>query len=449
MLLAHGANVEKTSRSGWKPIVFAMILGRTQVVRYLLEADCSFGLDGIESNILGFAIKLVRNPAYWEPPIPTIRGGYIEVFKIIIKELARRQGFIKVSPADVPNPISSSGSLFDRRGTLGSDSWKTESPDQSSRRTATDSCAILPGMYTVYHCDDLTIQIAKELWSSGFREIDVPDTNGKTPLMMIKLGLQYTGISQFIKLAFWFHQKGASLHRPCPVTALADFSNTQMAPTLSERRVTHLLAARLNVTSFPPVYVWPSGVSRSKLSRLLSTIHDLGLECRQFLHQILLDDSPDDCLCACSEHGCMPVTCFLKFDGSIGLWGKWPAHIWIWFIESLMSDKISAVIDRGIVRLITFENLGLRHTCCCFHPYDRDFSTMEPEEIDERRDEDRKGIQLLESLLIEFHEKRGDQNIQSFINGYWTARMKEVLAVRDKEPVDKAAIRELGVILQR
>ncbi|KAL8749514.1 MAG: hypothetical protein Q9184_006778, partial [Pyrenodesmia sp. 2 TL-2023] len=70
-----------------------------------------------------------------------------------------------------------------------------------------------------------------------------------------------------------------------------------------------------------------------------------------------------------------------------------------------------------------------------------------PEEVAEIREEDHEGIQLLESLLLEFEEKRGDGVIESFIDGYWSARMAEIHATRDKESVDKTAIMEVGVIL--
>ncbi|KAL9629513.1 MAG: hypothetical protein Q9204_005228, partial [Flavoplaca sp. TL-2023a] len=75
------------------------------------------------------------------------------------------------------------------------------------------------------------------------------------------------------------------------------------------------------------------------------------------------------------------------------------------------------------------------------------FKTVEPAEADEIRDEDRDGIQLLESLLPEFEEKLGDEDIKAFIDGYWSTRMEEVLAARDEEPVDRAGMREAGVIL--
>ncbi|KAL9627274.1 MAG: hypothetical protein Q9204_006684 [Flavoplaca sp. TL-2023a] len=116
-----------------------------------------------------------------------------------------------------------------------------------------------------------------------------------------------------------------------------------------------------------------------------------------------------------------------------------------WFLKNVPPKDFPIPISREIIRLGTFERLGLRHTCCYY--VDGVFETVEPAEADEIRDEDRDGIQLLESLLPEFEEKLGDEDIKSFIDGYWSTRMEEVLAARDEESVDWTGMREAGVIL--
>ncbi|KAL8884078.1 MAG: hypothetical protein Q9215_007794 [Flavoplaca cf. flavocitrina] len=116
-----------------------------------------------------------------------------------------------------------------------------------------------------------------------------------------------------------------------------------------------------------------------------------------------------------------------------------------WFWKNVPPKDFPVPVSREIIRLGTFERLGLRHTCCDY--VDGVFETVEPAEADEIRDEDRDGIQLLESLLPEFEEKLGDEDIKSFIDGYWSTRMEEVLAARDEESVDRAGLREAGVVL--
>ncbi|KAL8943287.1 MAG: hypothetical protein Q9211_001034 [Gyalolechia sp. 1 TL-2023] len=101
----------------------------------------------------------------------------------------------------------------------------------------------------------------------------------------------------------------------------------------------------------------------------------------------------------------------------------------------LSSKDEKKIISTWLLRWL-FENVPSK---------DFPISTVEPEEANEIRDEDRDGIQLLESLLPEFEEKLGDGDIESFIDGYWSTRMEEVLAARDEEPVDRAGMREAGV----
>ncbi|KAL8722591.1 MAG: hypothetical protein Q9225_000947 [Loekoesia sp. 1 TL-2023] len=99
-----------------------------------------------------------------------------------------------------------------------------------------------------------------------------------------------------------------------------------------------------------------------------------------------------------------------------------------------------------IIRFNTFQKLNLRHTCCK-HEYmglTTDFTEPEPDEVSEIRDEDSEGIDLLEELMIEFRNERGDQDIITFLQGYWTSRMKEVRRTRGKVDLEKT--KEIGVV---
>ena len=284
-------------------------------------------------------------------------------------------------------------------------------------------------MHTLYHCPYLTVKIANVLWEAGFREVDLLDDRDRTPLMMVerRIGcMMDQRISEIVEFAFWLYQKGASF---------------------SERRRSRLLVAAFQNRK--------GDLGYSTIFR--PYVDDLSLECRQFYQKALLSDSLDSCLCACSRHGCMPATHFLK-HGHSQLQSlsepKKSFSTWLlrWLFENVPSKNFPVPVSREIIRLKTFEKLGLRHTCCFDesgeYPYHiwGVFKTIEPAEADEIRDEDRDGIQLLESLLPEFEEKLGDEDIKSFIDGYWTTRMEEVLAARDEEPLDLAGMRAAGVV---
>ncbi len=101
-------------------------------------------------------------------------------------------------------------------------------------------------------------------------------------------------------------------------------------------------------------------------------------------------------------------------------------------------------LGREIIQFQTFQVLELRHTCCVLQTME-DFKELDADELTEIRDEDFEGIQLLERLLQEFEEKRGDQDIITFFQGYWAVRMNEVL--QSQGSVDKEKLRELGIVL--
>ncbi|KAL8909240.1 MAG: hypothetical protein Q9171_005127 [Xanthocarpia ochracea] len=311
---------------------------------------------------------------------------------------------------------------------------------------------VLPGMRTVYHWPSFTVKVFDELWSAGFTDVDVPDEYNRTPLAMIGSLGSYgrTGLCQLIESAFWLCQRGASLHHPCCPTLPPGLKNVGITAAHSERRTIHFITAAVKdgFRHAAPSRSHFFPAADGSVAQIEHLLDDLDLKCQHFLYDMLLDNSPDDCLCACSGHGCMPMSYFLKCRGT----SPWRVADPVvspllrrWFFANVPIDHHPTVSFQAILRLATFEDLGLRHTCCVFT--DGEFSTIEPEEIAEIREEDHQGIQLLELLLLEFEEKRGDEYIKSFIDGYWSTRMAEIHTTRDKESVDKTAIREVGVIL--
>lgn len=64
----------------------------------------------------------------------------------------------------------------------------------------------------------------------------------------------------------------------------------------------------------------------------------------------------DNCKCACSSSGCLPLTCSLKAAAMCG----WDSGIWLW--EALWDDMAGELL-----RFLTFEALEITHTCCVYH----------------------------------------------------------------------------------
>lgn len=465
LLLAHGADYDKTDALGQTPVELAIFHGCVESVQLLLKAGCSFVLcediHGI-GNVFVCAAYLYLNPnwtrwiTYLNPNrtrwIRTFKYDYFEILKIVIRDLALRQGEVISSMIDVPILTRSKVSMSDNGQHFRSGAAHSGTSYPSLREGTPRLQSILPGMRTPYHFPDLTVKVANELWDAGFRDIDVPDENHRTPLMTGRFSSDRDEIIDLIETAFWLYQKGAALHRHCCATLPPGPNNVGSTASRLGRRAIHFVAAAVKEWFVFRAYRFIRRYGKVGYPAAMEhEIDNLNLDCRQFLHKILLDGSPDGCFCACSGHGCTPMTFWLKRrwswwlaedddDTVVTAWGR------RWFFDNVPTEHLSTVSSQEILRLITFEELGLRHTCCEF--YVSLFRTPKPEEVDEFRDEDHEGIQLLESLLSEFEEKRGDEDIKSFVNGYWSTRMEEVLAALDEVPIDRTAMREIGVIVE-
>ena len=452
--------MEKTNLDGKKAIDWAIVLGCAESVRQLLKAGCSFDIDEWRCrphNVLDLAVALFRGSARGQrdpSPNSALPKHYFEIVKIIIEELASRT-FVPIveKTSDVPdsNPIMKSGSVG------------AENSVRSSLKSVSHTESILSPMNTVYHCPYLTVEVANELWSAGFRGIDTPDEFLMTPLMAIALhdyDIQYNNINDAIEYAFWLYQKGASLCRLQSAKLHPENSNAGENVRLFEPLAIHFVAAAFiffvvrEAESYFQYYVEKHMEPPEDCfpERVKPLIDDLSLDCQHFLHKIMVDTSPDGCICACSRHGCLPSTYFLKREYDWYYCGeekrryfsKWRL---LWLFDNVPSEQISNIVFNAIVRLMTFERLGLRHTCCRRTWYSRTFLTIDAEEAAEIRDEDRKGIQLLESLLLKFKENYDDRDLKTWLDEYWKPEMEEILAARDREVHDEAGLREAGVVL--
>ena len=468
LLIANKADTEKRDRFGQETIQHSLIYGCAESVQLLLNSGCSLRFDlfnfdpfdsrpgnfrpGKESNVFMFALYLYHSPSELSFTRVSSNDRY-EILKIVIRNLALRQGD-SIPGISVPliltrSEITRSNDCQNSRSNAAQARTSSPSPSEGDPQ----SQDIFPHMRTVYHFSFLTVKVANELWNAGFRDVDVPDEDDKTPLMMLRpcrLHGHHNHKTEMIESALWLHQKGASLHQPCSPTLPPGLKNVGTATARSERRAVHFVTAAVETCLYDAAF----SLVREKAdtddcyrAEMEPLIDDLSFDAAQLLCKILLDTSPDACLCACSRHGCMPMTLLLKrstsfhgleVDGHISAWA------WRWFLDNVPTDQIPTANSQKILRLITFEAMGLRHTCCYY--CDGDFYGIGSEEAAEIRDEDHEGIQLLETLLLEFEERRGDEDVKSFIDGYWGTRMNEVRAARE-EAVDRARIREIGVVL--
>jgi hypothetical protein len=182
----------------------------------------------------------------------------------------------------------------------------------------------------------------------------------------------------------------------------------------------------------------------------------------------------DSCNCACSSHGCGIITSALKmtrhaFMDSIGAWrctrdSRPPGDAQKKFFVIDYISRLSKYVDADIwvddescreaLRVMTFDRLGLTHTChnlghSSVYCYPR--NPLSQKEIEDIHYSEEKDLGLLEELVSEFESlwSQHPAGFTDFLRGRWTDRMDEVIAERSHPRDDEpgSVFRETGVIL--
>lgn len=293
--------------------------------------------------------------------------------------------------------------------------------------------------------------LADSLHSTGFRDIDVPDCAGVTPLT----GKSFKGcFSQgFIQwnwgtsIESWLIEHGASLE-------------TQVPQHVAGYTATHHLFRWIG---------FQSGFTKESSPFELS--HSFWESKGGFTQKTL-----DACRCKCSIGGCDPYNILWKMllqrfhAGWRRVTSKyqWSRHygpgenrrdgghddrqsLMNFILEetSLLEEAFELPWPVKIIclRACTFAMLPLRHTCC-----DEGDRTCDDEEVREIWEEDRTDIGTLEILMDEFAKKLGemDCDLTEFYQAHWIDRMNEVLRQMDGQILTATEIEDmerLGVTL--
>lgn len=174
---------------------------------------------------------------------------------------------------------------------------------------------------------------------------------------------------------------------------------------------------------------------------------------RELEEQMLVDDSLDSCECRCSPGGCTPFVVRMKYmrlrDNELDIATTITAYC----------KEYGNVLRRehcyAAIRFITFQALGIAHTCCCRYGL---VSKLDAEEIAEIQDEYAELLEVLESLTEEFEARvceifdsatDGLESMITFWSDYWVRRMTQVLSeLSEADETSKSAAEDLGIIWQ-
>jgi hypothetical protein len=278
--------------------------------------------------------------------------------------------------------------------------------------------------HELYHRWRLSVHSADLLFEAGLRNVDITTPLGtalwyhaSNPDLYCEGGLRQTQLIQ------WLVDKGASFHYRHPLYG------TTPAQILAERISIQILFSKKQRSDVP----------HRRLLNSANLIHDRP-EFMQLYQNIFASREKDACVCACSADGCNVIGSVIKvcIPACAGL-GIRPERM-----LRMILDWIGLSIDadrhmiRAFVRLLTFERLGLTHTCHDHGHDDRGTGSCDPNpplselEISDIQYVERSDLSLLETLLVKFDKKsRGYRCvIWEFLDGYWETRMTRVLKGR-------------------
>jgi hypothetical protein len=282
---------------------------------------------------------------------------------------------------------------------------------------------------TLYHQYGLTCEMADCLYEAGFVNVDATQThvdgfNGTALLYHCSL-LPWNFFTNTDKLELidWFILKGASI------------GCTQSRNTL---KPIHLLAERLGE--------YLSTSSTQGLKDLKDQIR------KRVCLRELTQEHLDNCRCVCSAYGCENLTLlykgFTERESHPSIWLTCQCLIELGF--NLEQDNTR----RALLRMLTFTELELTHTCHKVPKVTIEAKHMIQDEITYIQDQEQEDIQLLENLLITFEEAwiNHQGTFLDFIEEIWPVKMAEVKKEKEAKlpPLEGELcnIINLGVVLE-
>ena len=292
---------------------------------------------------------------------------------------------------------------------------------------------------SVYHNPYLPPDLMQKLLDAGFEDFDSPDSKGVTPLMVNSQSV--TSAEEALKRMAWLGSKGAD--------------QTYQLPS-SRARAAHLLTAQIVSLLLETLEFREPETVDLYWSSLVQTIS----QNRTHLFPCHLIE--DTCVCDCSTQGCTVVSVAMR---QVLRWSRWrempSCSTWLKRLMSCIVEwaKHDKWAELAVIRVLTFDAVGLKHTCCIEIDCPRvtytsqgvhDIVGRDHEEISEIRAENSYQLDLFNSLITHFELKHNELGLplMHFVEEYWFPYILAHLLTCDpfSEEHDQAT-RELGVIL--
>lgn len=339
ILIESGADLDSKDNYCRRPIHLAVALGQLEAVRILLQADCAISChDRGFDSLLQMAL-LLEDTQYKENIINEIAEALIDrhtrLFTLAVSVLPASYAECRLGTRITTSESRLNERLapFMVRG-LELHGCIVPSALNLDNKSVYRSAAFSPwSQYPIR----FPINVADKLWDAGFRDLISTYSDGLTPLLDSWAKMDFEMIS-------WLIQRGVSPYARHDETGSSGL---------------HFLARSLQDKGlqFSPLQV-----------DILTETTNRGL-----IAQLLTLDNTqiDSCSCLCCPGGCTPYVMFLGKGSYYGVGGDFDMmdypfkvqRLRLW--ESLPPEarKMSSQLNAHL-RLIAFERLRLRHTCC-------------------------------------------------------------------------------------
>ena len=429
VLLSDGANINVADENGLYPVEHAIQLGCPESLALFGEADCALRPSSRESTgTLAMAIILAANPHNKQ----AVRVSIAEY--VITMEANQRRKLQELVFQYLPESSICVNSPFDEKLL---DVYAVDAVTALRQHGVSipHSLELNEYLQTVYHFVGGTSKISNFLWEAGFRDINEPDSYGRTPLILYGVYVSFHHyLKDFLERTEWFLDKGVDPNQKIQHIHQNSYWNCNSkvgcSCLKSSHSAVHFLAFNLSILKYW-AYESEDQPRYSTYTRFLPVLKD-----------IFNNETGDACQCACSSAGCRAINIICKWSHNDSrvpindeeLFQNY-LHWLIWPIPTTMvNDVLPETTISEIVRALTFQALDLTHTCCRSSD---DWVTglqlvpfEDKDDISEIHDEEREDLQLFEDLLLEFDQHRRDSrsSIWDFMKGYWRTRMLQVLS---------------------
>ncbi|KAI3398513.1 hypothetical protein diail_9037 [Diaporthe ilicicola] len=454
LLLQLGGNavtdiIDAEDDNGSTALDYALKLEEPECVRMLLDSSAEMDLEAL------------RNIARWDST-----PGQLEIIPILTSALAqRRKKLFWLAKENLQGNTHLDNLKPEKEDLVQEDAFEVVQALQDRRvPLPKEFRTVQPG--SVYHCAYMNDETAEALFRAGFSHANV-EFHGLTPLMTIDL----VGISHRDKvnikfshsalgLVDWFLSHGEDLRRPIPANAVSRRAASEDHASQGICLV-HRIA--------------------SEMGRSLRYAAAFGSErYTEVSQRILTSPVLDSCECLCTRDGCSAASVFSRelwrvvtgprTTGKLSELDRTAWRIIINLLVSRLSGHPGARrFASEFIRVSTFEQLGMSHTCCRFvensgkyeSPGDGvtmavlrgEYKTVEildVEDAAEIQEEERYLAKLFEALVEEFEIKYKELGLSlgDFFWSYWWPRMGEVEAEEELSKEELAALRRTGIVLE-